>query len=250
VAIQSAAAATGALTGKTPAAVRPELSITPVSEDIAQPVSKVSKGHPVSVYSASNHGFVIGKNANGNNAGFVSIKDSSAPSSYKFSVEGLGQPASLELQTDGSIWVRDAGNNVVNFVQKPWAQDSAGKSLPTHYSVDGNVITQTVDLTGAVFPVVADPSFSCGFANCTIQFNKAETKDWATGAPAVLTSLVGACAWAGGPPAAAACGIASGAMVSSANIAVNHGECVELHVAGVPPGITWWPWNYSGGYCR
>jgi hypothetical protein len=231
-------------------AVRAELSITPVSEDTEPPVLKESKGHPVTVYSADNHGFVTGKNANGNTAGFVSIKDASAPSSYKFSVGGTDQPVSLKLQADGSIWVLDASDNVVNFVQKPWAKDSAGKSLPTHYTVHGNVITQTVNLTGAVFPVVADPSYGCGFANCTIQFNKSETRDWATASAPTLGALIAGCTVAGGGVAGAACAAASGAMITSATLAVNHGECLELHFAGIPPAATWWPWNYSGGYCN
>lgn len=39
----------------------------------------------------------------------------------------------------------------------PWSVDSNGNSLPTHYEVDGNTITQVVDTTGAAFPVVSDP---------------------------------------------------------------------------------------------
>lgn len=192
---------------------------------------------------------MVGKNTNGTTAGFVSIKHADAPSSYKFSVDGLGKSPNLEIQHDGSIWVRDDSGNVVNFIQRPWARDSAGQSLPTRYGVEGSVITQTIDLTSATFPVVADPSFGCGFANCTVQFNKSETRDWATASPPVLAALVGGCGAAGGPYAAAACGAASGAIVTSAVLATNHGECVELHFVGSPPAMTWLPWNYSGGYC-
>lgn len=227
-----------------------DLSITPVVEGGALlPSARVSNGHSVTVYSAQDHGFVIGKNVHGNTAGFVSIKDSSAPTSYKFAV---GEPANkpvLELQQDGSILVRDAGGNFVNLIQKPWAKDASGTSLRTHYTIESNIITQEIELSGADFPVVADPSFGCGFANCTIQFNKSETRDWATASPPVLAALVAGCAAAGGPPAGVACGAASAALVSAAILANNHGECVELHFAGVSPAVTWWPWNYSGGYC-
>jgi hypothetical protein len=102
-----------ALAGGAPGPVASEPSITPVPENGAQPVAKDSNGHPVTVYSASNYGFVVGKNITGSTAGFVSIKDATAPSSYKFSVGNSAKPSTLELQQDGSIWVRDASNNVI-----------------------------------------------------------------------------------------------------------------------------------------
>ena len=39
----------------------------------------------------------------------------------------------------------------------PWATDADGKNLPTSYTLDGDQLTQHVETTGAVFPVVADP---------------------------------------------------------------------------------------------
>ena len=48
-------------------------------------------------------------------------------------------------------------------VMKPWANDSAGKSLKTWYTIEkkGTVLRQNIDLKDASFPVVADPVW-CG----------------------------------------------------------------------------------------
>lgn len=61
-------------------------------------------------------------------------------------------------EADGSLELRGADGNLKAVAQAPWAVDSEGKRLPTHYRVEGSVITQEVDLTGATFPVVSDPS--------------------------------------------------------------------------------------------
>ncbi|MBP2435813.1 hypothetical protein [Microbacterium amylolyticum] len=50
-----------------------------------------------------------------------------------------------------------AGWEVVGAFQSAWSADATGASLPTHYEVDGNTLTQVVDTTGAQFPVVSDP---------------------------------------------------------------------------------------------
>jgi hypothetical protein len=41
-----------------------------------------------------------------------------------------------------------------------WVQDASGVAVPTHYSVDGNTLTQVVehkDLDNVSYPIVADP---------------------------------------------------------------------------------------------
>jgi hypothetical protein len=48
-------------------------------------------------------------------------------------------------------------------LEKPWAVDAAGKSLPTWYELDGDRVVQHVDLKGARFPVVADPRLTYGW---------------------------------------------------------------------------------------
>ena len=64
-----------------------------------------------------------------------------------------GDQVSLALEAEG---VR------LTFAEfdKPWAVDANGVSLPTEYLVSGDTIVQTVDTTGAAFPVVADPKIT------------------------------------------------------------------------------------------
>lgn len=56
-----------------------------------------------------------------------------------------------------------ADDAVLGEIEAPWAKDANGKSVPTHYTLDGNQLTQTVDHAGAAYPVVADPTVSLGW---------------------------------------------------------------------------------------
>jgi hypothetical protein len=107
------------------------------------------------------------------------------PSASKSTVTyNLNLPTGAELtpQDDGTVAVTrpipsstipvdtdpaDAGthyNQLLGTISPAWAVDAVGHSLATSYSTgtDG-LVTQTVDTTGATFPVVADPLFSFGF---------------------------------------------------------------------------------------
>lgn len=110
----------------------------------------------------------------------INIKSSDAPSSYDFPIE-LTSEEKLVLNEDGSAMVTKPliteekntipkdlprGVKIPNFstklyIAKPWAKDANGKDLKTNYTINGNTLTQKIELAGAVFPVVADPSV-CG----------------------------------------------------------------------------------------
>ncbi|WP_148285559.1 hypothetical protein [Microbacterium sp. B24] len=188
-------------------------------------------------------GYVEGRNSAGLNAAFAVIRSAQAPSSYQFSVVGE-EGLSLELNTDGTILVKDSAGNVVNYLQRAWATDSTGKQLPTSYTVSGNVITQNIDISNASFPVIADPSYGCGVGWCSIYFNRSETHDWATGGVLALGGAAAACGL-GGPVAIAACGVAAGAIGATAVIADNHGQCVGFLFT--PAGYN--PFVHSDEHC-
>ena len=45
------------------------------------------------------------------------------------------------------------------YIEPAWAKDAEGKSVPTHYEINGNTITQVVEFDeNTAFPVVADPA--------------------------------------------------------------------------------------------
>ncbi len=59
----------------------------------------------------------------------------------------------------GDTVVADAEGRYIGSVLQPWAKDATGRDLPTSYSWEGDVLTQHVDLSDAVFPVLADPTW-------------------------------------------------------------------------------------------
>jgi hypothetical protein len=74
--------------------------------------------------------------------------------SYRFD---LPDDAVLEREADGSVSIQNDDGDVQATVLTPWAVDSSGRALPTSYRVSGNVLTQTIDTTGAIGDVTADP---------------------------------------------------------------------------------------------
>jgi hypothetical protein len=68
----------------------------------------------------------------------------------------LPRGAEMQLDNIGGVVVREHGTTTSRF-SAPWAIDAAGRSLPTHYTLSGNALTQVVDTRDATFPVVADP---------------------------------------------------------------------------------------------
>lgn len=73
--------------------------------------------------------------------------------------------AKVEKHDDGTVVIaREFKVGIQDYlevyatIEAPWAVDAAGTSLPTSYTVNGNVLTQNVDTAGATFPVVADPT--------------------------------------------------------------------------------------------
>ncbi|WP_128217410.1 hypothetical protein [Microbacterium enclense] len=67
---------------------------------------------------------------------------------------------SLVATADGGARVVDATGTVKAAFEPAWAKDAAGRSIPTHYSISGNTLTQVVEHRGVAdisYPVVADP---------------------------------------------------------------------------------------------
>lgn len=179
------------------------------------------------------------------------IANAQAPTSYRYSF-GLPVGDTLRLYDDGRVQINDASGTMVYLLSAAWAQDANGNSVPSHYEVDGTDLIQVVDHVSApdvAYPVVADPSFSCGFLVCTVQFNKNETQIIAAAGAAGATTLVTLCA-RGGTLLAFVCAVNSVYIVGTAFVDRRYGNCLELHAAGIPPAVTWWAWGYSGGYCR
>ncbi|WP_345207824.1 hypothetical protein [Fodinibacter luteus] len=70
---------------------------------------------------------------------------------------------SITLNDNGSATVTDGSGTEAGTVEKPWAYDASGRSLPTHYVLAGTGLVQHVDTDGATFPVIADPRVTAGW---------------------------------------------------------------------------------------
>lgn len=64
---------------------------------------------------------------------------------------------------NGKTSLNDSNGVYLGTLDKPWALDANGNSLPTHFELQSNTLVQVVDTSGDVaFPVTSDPSWSYG----------------------------------------------------------------------------------------
>lgn len=87
------------------------------------------------------------------------ITSPDAPTNYEYSLT-VPDGASLALESGGVVIVRDALGGYLAGILPAWAKDANESSVPTHYEVEGNVITQVVEHnidSTIAYPVVADP---------------------------------------------------------------------------------------------
>ncbi|MFD8782577.1 hypothetical protein [Kitasatospora sp. NPDC059599] len=171
----------------------------------------------------------------------ITLKDSSAPTSQTFN---LGLPAGASLIADGAGGydiVQKAGEGIAiskGHIDAPWAKDATGKALPTHYTVQGDQLTQTIETNkSTAFPVVADPHFTWGIVSGTAYFDKGETQAIAGGGATALAVITAV----GGPLDIVVDPIVT-VTVAAAGVAVAKGECVKLKSYGIAS-------TYSGQYC-
>jgi hypothetical protein len=87
----------------------------------------------------------------------TTIESHSSPTEYSFDL-GLPHDAVVELAEDGSVVAVGTDGSFVAGVHKPWAIDANGVPVPTHFTLDGNRLTQVISHDeDDAFPVVADP---------------------------------------------------------------------------------------------
>ncbi|MEV7603555.1 hypothetical protein AB0O91_39920 [Kitasatospora sp. NPDC089797] len=127
--------------------------------------------------------FAVQATKAGGSRALVTLKDRSASNVQRYK---LDLPSDVRIAPDGRggyDLLKQMGNALVGVghIDAPWAKDDRGKAVPTHYSLDGNTLVQSVDTNeGTAFPVVADPHFTWGIVTGTAYFNKNETRTIAT----------------------------------------------------------------------
>lgn len=83
-----------------------------------------------------------------------------APERYSYDFSGEGA-LSMQL-SEGWVLIFNEDGGAVGGLAPPWAVDSEGGAVPTHYEIDGSTVTQVVEHVGkgVTYPVTADPTYS------------------------------------------------------------------------------------------
>lgn len=108
-----------------------------------------------------------------NSVTFVSVLESSdSPDRYTYEYQGV----ELRQSSDGGVTLWSEGVQV-GYLLTPWAVDASGQDVPTHYEVEGGLLTQVVDHTSRTYeyPIVADPTQNLGgnslYSNIKLDIN-------------------------------------------------------------------------------
>lgn len=184
---------------------------------------------------------------------FSVIRDPSASSEQRYRVQ-LPAGTRLSRLNDGGYLVLNGAGSPVGRIEAPWAVDAAGSSLPTRYTLQGNVLVQSIETTNAVFPIVADPKVTYGIS-IYVRYQRAEVKDFKDrGKLVVATTLVAAaCSKIPVGWLALACGtsaaVVSNSVFNTFSTAAGKNRCVELtfNYQGI---ILTWKTKTKGSWCK
>lgn len=120
------------------------------------------------------------------------IDSADAPTRNEYTVE---IPDGGRMEAVGtSVLIFNDGDEMVGGIAPAWAKDALGNNVPTHYEIDGAVLTQVVEHRGgSAYPVTADPWLGVNL------FGHVYT-DWTNGDMRVnaRVSPWGLAVWAGG----------------------------------------------------
>ncbi|MBT2229278.1 hypothetical protein [Nonomuraea sp. NEAU-A123] len=177
------------------------------------------------------------------------IKDSSAPTEYRFPISAP-EGSMLEVEDDDGTVLIYNNDFYLGEIDLPWAKDANGNAVPTSYRVEGMTLIQTVNHTGAAYPVVADPALKlqCEWwkAMCRLIFSKKLTKKiynawFVAGVAGAIEAMKYACDKLKGK-AKLICKIAYTAGGASAvykvREAANKNQCFAVRFQA--PGIVWY----------
>jgi hypothetical protein len=190
----------------------------------AAPAKALSPGGLAVYANTADSVFALSSAKTGGNAGYAVMSGPGAPTAYRFMFTVDGRPAVLKLASDGGVEVYSASGALVNSIVPAWAKDATGAAVPTSYSVEGNILTQTVTHSGAVYPVVADPRARCDGLWCTLELTRYETRLLAANAlsPGIACRFLG--------PGAGVCAALLISAWAQANLALANGQCTGVRV--------------------
>ena len=88
----------------------------------------------------------------------INIKNNEAPKVYNFQIE-IAKGYSLKINTQGGVDIINDKGQIESGILPPWAKDAEGKDIKTWFSLKGQTLTQHIDTTNAVYPILADPVY-------------------------------------------------------------------------------------------
>ena len=88
----------------------------------------------------------------------INIKNNEAPKVYNFPIE-IAKVYSLKINTQGGVDIINDKGQIESGILPPWAKDAEGKDIKTWFSLKGQTLTQHIDTTNAVYPILADPVY-------------------------------------------------------------------------------------------
>lgn len=168
------------------------------------------------------------------------ISAATAPQRYDYPIR-VPEGHSLRLLASGAAIVGDDAGGLSAVIAAPWAKDSLGNPVPTHYEVQGDTLTQVVDFTpSTAFPVVADPAVTWLLWGRTVKYSKAETQEVVrfTDSAQMFSYLC----IVGGLAGAACTTVANlGLQIvkNAAQNALRAGRCIQLNIPYVGLGLVY-----------
>jgi hypothetical protein len=88
----------------------------------------------------------------------INIKNNEAPTAYNFPIE-IQKGYSFKLNNKGGVDIINNKGQIESAILSPWAKDAEGKDIKTWYTLDRNILTQHIDTTNAIHPILADPVY-------------------------------------------------------------------------------------------
>lgn len=106
---------------------------------------------------SDSHQIVYQALSDGDARAVIHIDSPGSPTEYPF--ELTGNFDRIVKKHDGSIEALDKQKNIVASIDRPWAYDADGTSIPTHFEVHERTITQVVEHDESFkYGIVADPT--------------------------------------------------------------------------------------------
>ena len=145
---------------------------------------------------------------------FEAIESKADPTTFEYEIT-LGRGQEIVTTDDGGIAVVNKDGLTVAEIGAPWAFDVKGNSVPTSYSLDGDLLTLHVEhtLMAYEYPILADPCFRFWQGRCGGKMATAAgggvlgarfyvmgavvltTATGGTTAPVTVTSIIATTAW-------------------------------------------------------